>query len=303
MLSRAKTAAHLSGLVGSDSEPDFDDFEPQSATITRTVGYPMPAVKKPRGRPAAANRVTKPAPKTTRRTSGRITTVAQAEERQALTDKSNTVAPVIADVDEPRSRRGKVQKVEETPVAKVQTKAARGRPKAVKSQAASVAGATDEVVPSARRGRPPANKPAANLPDEIPETQLPEPMEVDEESEQLSGIEELSHIPSDSPPGDILPDLEGSDASLRRRLGDLTRKYDGLEKRHRELKEVGVKEAERVYERLKKQSQDNDAGKFLGRGCGRLRPDWQLTSVNSLKEIGSEAQRRDSGASGPPQAR
>ncbi|KAJ3532548.1 hypothetical protein NM208_g8395 [Fusarium decemcellulare] len=49
------------------------------------------------------------------------------------------------------------------------------------------------------------------------------------------------------------------DASLRRRLGDLTKKYESLEMRHRDLREVGVKEAERNFERLKKQAEERTA--------------------------------------------
>ncbi|KJR84710.1 MAM1 protein [Sporothrix schenckii 1099-18] len=46
------------------------------------------------------------------------------------------------------------------------------------------------------------------------------------------------------------------DASVRRRLGELTKKYDALEARYRDLKEIGVKEAERNFDRLKKQGDD-----------------------------------------------
>ncbi|CAK7222401.1 hypothetical protein SCUCBS95973_004825 [Sporothrix curviconia] len=46
------------------------------------------------------------------------------------------------------------------------------------------------------------------------------------------------------------------DASVRRRLGELTKKYDALETRYRDLKEIGVKEAERNFDRLKKQGED-----------------------------------------------
>ncbi|CAK7211501.1 hypothetical protein SBRCBS47491_001147 [Sporothrix bragantina] len=46
------------------------------------------------------------------------------------------------------------------------------------------------------------------------------------------------------------------DASVRRRLGELTKKYDTLEARYRDLKEIGVKEAERNFDKLKKQGED-----------------------------------------------
>jgi hypothetical protein len=50
------------------------------------------------------------------------------------------------------------------------------------------------------------------------------------------------------------------DVSLRRKLGDLTRRHENLEMRHRDLREIGVKEAERNYERLKKQAEESAAG-------------------------------------------
>ena len=57
----------------------------------------------------------------------------------------------------------------------------------------------------------------------------------------------------------------GSDPTLRRRLGDLTRKHESLELRYRDLKEIGVKEAEINYERLRKQSEVNAKGCLLNK--------------------------------------
>ncbi|TWU75573.1 hypothetical protein ED733_006430 [Metarhizium rileyi] len=45
--------------------------------------------------------------------------------------------------------------------------------------------------------------------------------------------------------------------SARRQLGDLKRKYDSLKTRHSELREMGVNAAERNFERLKRQSDEN----------------------------------------------
>lgn len=53
-----------------------------------------------------------------------------------------------------------------------------------------------------------------------------------------------------------------SSAALRRRLGDMTRRFEQLETRYRSLREVGVKEAETNFDRLKKQSQEKSEGKF-----------------------------------------
>ncbi|KAH8198888.1 hypothetical protein TruAng_006941 [Truncatella angustata] len=51
-------------------------------------------------------------------------------------------------------------------------------------------------------------------------------------------------------------DTEADDPSLRRRIGELTRKYDNLEVKYRDLREIGVKEAEANYDRLKRQGDE-----------------------------------------------
>ncbi|CAK7198268.1 hypothetical protein SEUCBS139899_000927 [Sporothrix eucalyptigena] len=56
--------------------------------------------------------------------------------------------------------------------------------------------------------------------------------------------------------GSSLTTSASDDASVRRRLGELTKKYDTLEAQYRNLKEIGVKEAERNFDRLKKQGED-----------------------------------------------
>ena len=58
-------------------------------------------------------------------------------------------------------------------------------------------------------------------------------------------------------------DIDGSsgEAGLRRKLGDMKRKLESLESKYRDLKEIGVKEAELNYDRLKKQSENNAKGK------------------------------------------
>jgi hypothetical protein len=50
------------------------------------------------------------------------------------------------------------------------------------------------------------------------------------------------------------------DAAGRRQLGELQKKYDSLDTRYNELREVGVKAAGHNFERMKKQSDDNTAG-------------------------------------------
>ncbi|KAI9167261.1 Monopolin complex subunit pcs1 [Paramyrothecium foliicola] len=248
---RAKAAAHLSGLIGSDSEPDFDDFEAMGVSVPRQSEKQMPPAKKPRGRPAAANKVTKPSPKPTRRTTGRVVAAAQAQERTALADKSNTTNTQALGSDEATNAKS-------IPVVKAQTRSTRGRPRVVKAEPAAPDSDANNAAPGARRGRPPAVKSSDRLPSEVPETQFAQQMELDGEPESPTGTADTLHVTSDPPNFDV-PGAEESDFSIRRRLGELTRKYENLERRHRDLREIGVNEAERLYERLKVQAAENDA--------------------------------------------
>ena len=50
-------------------------------------------------------------------------------------------------------------------------------------------------------------------------------------------------------------DRASSDPILRRKLGEMTRKFESLDLKYRNLREVGVKEAEANFERLKVQSE------------------------------------------------
>lgn len=114
------------------------------------------------------------------------------------------------------------------------------------------------------RGRPKATEARSarvkrDQPEEIPETQQAEPMEVDEEEEPVD-VAEPSTIVPDTDTRELGYEYETSDVALRRRLGELTRKYESLESRHRDLREVGVREAERNFDRLRKQAEENTAG-------------------------------------------
>lgn len=51
-------------------------------------------------------------------------------------------------------------------------------------------------------------------------------------------------------------DSKLNDPLMKRRMGDLTRKYQELEARYRDLREIGVIEAEQNYDRLKQQSEE-----------------------------------------------
>jgi len=58
-------------------------------------------------------------------------------------------------------------------------------------------------------------------------------------------------------------DTERSDPALRRKLGDITKRFESLNAKYQDLREIGLKEAERNFERLKRQSEEKTAGMLL----------------------------------------
>ncbi|KAL6920766.1 hypothetical protein ACHAPO_004553 [Fusarium lateritium] len=251
---RAKPVAEPTGPTASDSEPDLDMFDKSDLQAAMRT---MSTTKKPRGRPPGpASKITKPAQRATRRTG---------------TEKLPAVPEVVAQPDTAFKAGGsgtnatrKVQQMapDETvtfediegpssvPATDVK-KGTRGRPK--KSN-----GDSSVLVPESavkRRGRPPRQP--GTLIAEVPETQQEDPMELDpvleeSESDNAGAIPEVETIVPWS-------SYDTSDDSTRWQLEDLTKKYTALEASHRDLREVGVREAERNFERLKKQAEERTA--------------------------------------------
>ncbi|KAF4982913.1 hypothetical protein FZEAL_1541 [Fusarium zealandicum] len=255
---RAKPASALAGLVASDSEPDFDAFDESEIQAART----MSVVKKPRGRPpGTASKVTKTAPRTTRRTSGKLPAVPESAARPTAAAKANSGATRgVRKAQEP-DETVTFEDIEPTAAitSTVTKKGTRGRPRGVSASATKKASNdTSVLVPAStakRRGRPPRQ--AVQPLEEIPETQQ------DASLMDLDDSMETNEVHEDAPmatePAEAWTGYDVGDAALRRRLGDLTKKYESLEMRHRDLRDVGVKEAERNFERLKKQAEDRTA--------------------------------------------
>lgn len=253
MAPRSRAAGSLAGLVGSDSEPDFDNLETVDAAAQKST-----TTRRTRGRPpGASNKVTKPAAKAACRISGRAKAAISASARQVLGDKSNT------NTSRAPSR---VRKGARCPVSNIASqdadtndtrsaKASLGRPKmSGNSKSANGIGPEMGVAITERAGR--------SASEEIPETQQPEPMQLDEgeDEDEPVVLDEPSSLNTELEARDALPPHDMDDVSIRRRLGELTKKYENLEMRHRDLREVGVKAAERNFERLKKQAEETTAG-------------------------------------------
>ncbi|KAK3391023.1 chromosome segregation protein Csm1/Pcs1-domain-containing protein [Podospora didyma] len=107
---------------------------------------------------------------------------------------------------------------------------------------------------------------------EIPEMQQPGPADSFEADELEDTLERHSSVPSIEtarnapvvpmsvarrPPLPTYPSSpEKGDAALRRRLGEMTQKYESMELKYRDLREISVKEAERNFDRLRKQTEE-----------------------------------------------
>lgn len=251
----ARPRSTFAGMVDSDSEDDLG-ISVQPAKNTKPATAKVAPAKTGRGRPAA-NKVTKPA-SSSRRSSGRIAAaVSRMDARQALSEKDGNAdgqQPRVGDDDaKPKAGRG-------------------GRPKGGAKTAKGKEDVADAAPP--KRGRPATKKAEV----EIPETQqLPHAMDVDDADEdepsETANVDPSVELPEEhsavqdrrassrwNADSSVMM-ADANDATLRRRLGDLTRKHEALESRYRELKEVGVKEAEKNFDKLKKQADERASSK------------------------------------------
>ncbi|UNI22086.1 hypothetical protein JDV02_008008 [Purpureocillium takamizusanense] len=245
MAPRARVAGSLAGMVASDSEPDFDDVH-AIAAVAKTAA----TTKRPRGRPpGTASKVTKPGTEAaTRRVGGKGGASASRPSRQALADKSNTVSMRTASKGVKKASQTTTTaglELDGQGLEPVVAKATRGRPKGVGKR---------QSVGNERA----AEQPGQAHGEETEDKQPLELMQVDAEERQLL-------VATPDPGADVdesnsIADDGVEDVSLRRRLGDLTRKYENLEMRYRDLKDVGVRAAERNFEHLKRQADENIAG-------------------------------------------
>lgn len=273
-------------MVDSDSEDDLGvRLAPKKAPIE------MATTK--RGR-TPANRVTKPVQKSTRRANAMVASAVEAEgARPALAEMPPNSQPAATTG---RGRK-KAALPKDSPEAlasppasdEPKAKATRGRPRRTKPAQplaeleipdSAQRGSAAPVAVAARRGRRPAAAKQVEEPPEemeIPETQDVDPMELDQEEDsqmdvapagrrsESAGLRRLplAPLPVAAPPPRKLaavPDLEQNEVSLRRRLGDLTKKFESLEARYRDLREIGVIEAERNFDRLKRQGEEKTKG-------------------------------------------
>ncbi|KAK2011238.1 chromosome segregation protein [Colletotrichum eremochloae] len=274
-MSHVARSSKLLALVDSDS----DELSGLGAKISSdsTKDHEMPLAKKTRGRPPAAHKVTKPSQKATKtRMNHKLAAAISKAEEEGMVD--------ISAKDEgktsKRGRKAAAKDEEETEMAEKDggmtssVKPSRGRPKATVA-AVSKADDSNEVpdsaakrtAPPAKRGRRPVTTPTQNEESEIPETQAQDNMDI--ETELDDHFEDLpvprqpachtSRVGGSS-------DVETSEVQLRRKLGEMTRKYNHLEAKYRDLRDIGVKAAERNFDNLKKETEEraNTANDLIG---------------------------------------
>jgi hypothetical protein len=58
-------------------------------------------------------------------------------------------------------------------------------------------------------------------------------------------------------------DTERNDPAIRRKLGEMTKKLENLDLKYRNIREVGIKEAEHNFEKLKRQSEESKKGTLV----------------------------------------
>ncbi|KAL2137418.1 hypothetical protein VTI74DRAFT_39 [Chaetomium olivicolor] len=287
-MSKTKVCSHLLQLVDSDSEDGIGghplDVAPSTKKPTKQKHTIMPPKKAKAGR-QAANKVTKPAPKTSisrRRSSDRMAAVAEENTVSGKTGAEKKKSSAKTEAGHGRGHKRAVPAEDEAgdeedtvmtdaPAPAVETppatkrKGARGRPKKVVVEA-------EPETSGARRGRKAAKRtdPDTTVEEvsEIPETQQPDaiPSDIDYDHEDLTDLpvpQSSSRKPGRGGipvPSSVSkrplssPDKDGP--ALRRRIGELTQKYESLELKYRDLKEIAVKDAERNFDRLRKQTEE-----------------------------------------------
>lgn len=298
---RGKTQSKIIGLVDAEEEREsqLGSGRGRSHAKTSSALATMPRGKVSSTSGVKGSKVSKPASaaasSSVRRGSGRIAAIRQAAEREALADKTNhletrkpatgkggKLAAMVAaddsimtegDSDMPDYK-------QPAPAAKPQVKA-RGRPqKSVKAASAALSerdvsdGEHDKMLdePQPPRATTKSSRRAGSVQPRWREAQEPDDVDmVDLDDEMAEDVEEGAVRPKKPATGarraaavapSAVDSAAESESTLRRRLGEATLKCESLEAKYRDLREIGVKEAERNFDRLRKQGEERASGKF-----------------------------------------
>ena len=146
----------------------------------------------------------------------------------------------------PRAKKDKEDQAEEIPETQPEAAAQSRLAKATK--------------PSARQKARPVAR------DTVPETQ-PDPMEADEtvnsttHARSISRPKQTSTAPAPRRGGSVSDTERGGDAILRRRYNELSNKFESLDLKYRNLRDVGVQEAQDNFDRIKQQTNERANGR------------------------------------------
>jgi len=295
---KRKAPTKISGLLGSDDEDLIQYTENESAPFPDTRNEPP--VKRRRGRPRSSNE-TATEPKPTQGKNQQLDPASQDEAtakkptrrgrpRGSGRTSDNTAGQAQASViQEPIEEEGINDQENEDPTAAKNTKTSR-------------AAKAKQAAPAARRGRgrapsapkqtdgefeytptrpTQAQRPQPEL--EVMDSQMNDEAEPEVEESILPNPSSTRFVPSspakhararmaavrskqDASPYKRKSGVEvdqGGDPELRRRIGDLTKKHDGLETKYRNLREIGIVEANTNMEKLRKQCESITTGMFL----------------------------------------
>lgn len=271
-MSRSKYGhSTLSGLIDSDS--DDTHFVEAMPTPDSAAENRVPA-KKARGRPKTAPAKVTKTKAPSRRLSGRLMAKAKAAEpaltktkRKALTDKTNhQLADDTEEVDEFKQN-GDTEMGDELDATVIAVK--ENKPQATKKKAQTGRGVTKKKVSAKRAG---LMEEWIVLESQVPEREIDNTREEEEIEKPIARSVHTTARPRErSHPrqpslqrrrAGSTSDTERSDPALRRKLGEMTKKYESLNVKYQDLRDIGLKEAERNFERLKKQSEEGTASKF-----------------------------------------
>jgi hypothetical protein len=286
-----KAKSKLSAMI--DSDEDEMHFVERDARPTPDSAQENTPAKKGRGRPkGATNKVTKSkAP--ARKTAAAATVSKALGKRAPLSDKTNE-RPARATEEQEDSEMVDAISEDELDASVVVEKAkpVKKAKKAVatkshqesedeleeKPATKSRSAVTKQKTNKAKR-EPSLEVEPSELVDEsmnyVQETQVSE-IEVEEEPEEIDEPtpqpppKAANRIRSESRqrPSSLqrkragsASDTERNDPAIRRKLGDVNKKLENMEFKYRNLREIGIKEAEHNFERLKAQSEAKTKGR------------------------------------------
>lgn len=258
MATRIRAAGRFANQVASDSDSDLGGMESyprkRQGSVARSMG---------------SNRITKLAPKV----AGSIDRKAPrrlSPGRRPLTDKSNlnTTRPSHKSRDEKPARPIHDEDFDDdSMLLSHQSKQGRKKQRLEDSRPVKHSVATTKRYASSSPRHAARHYPveaAAEL-EEDDDMEMVDVVGQNEEEEEIAMHTSRQAAAPTLPP--VRPtsrsqSTQGDNASLERRLREMTRKYENLEGRYTELREVGVQSAERNYEKLRRQADENAASKF-----------------------------------------